>query len=189
VFWNLSLLIIPYFLVFYLKKYWELTGFKKVHQKIAAVILAFVWLLFIPNAAYIINDVRHIANYCLIDSPFRVCAENAWMIMFFFVYAALGWIAFVYLLNQMKNFIKTLYNKKIAKIFTAIIIPIISLGVLLGLLNRWNSWEVFIYPADFTGHVLLYFSDFTYFINWLAYSLFFYLLYYGGNYLFREKLK
>jgi uncharacterized membrane protein len=189
VFWNLFLLIIPYILVVWLKRYRRRTGFKKIQQKIVAVILGFVWLIFIPNTAYIINDVRHLINYCPINSPFRVCAEKAWMIMFFFVYASIGWVAFVYLLNQMKDFIIDLFSKKTAKIFIIGVIPMISLGVLLGLLNRWNSWEIFIYPAEFLRHILVYFTDCVYFGNWLIFTVFLYVLYYGGNYLFKEKFK
>ena len=223
IFWNLFLLLVPYALVVWLARYWEETGFKKIRQKIAAAVLGFVWLLFIPNAAYVINDVRHLINYCPIDSPYRVCAENAWMIMFFFVYASVGWVAFVYLLNQMKNFIGDLFKKSpqphlakggndekspnplyqggiespldkgglgdlfVEKIFIIAVIPIISLGVLLGLLNRWNSWEIFIYPTEFLKHILLYFTDSVYFGNWLIFTAFLYILYFGGNTLFKTK--
>lgn len=188
-FWNLFLLLIPYFLVFYLIKYWELTGFKKVYQKIIAFCVGFIWLIFIPNTAYIITDIRHINNSCFSNSVYMVCSENAWMIMFLFAYAVIGWVAFVFLLNQMKNFIGIIFDKKIAKIFINSVIPLIAWGVLLGLLNRWNSWEIFIYPLDFFSHALLYFTNLIYFTNWLIFTIFLYILYYGGNYLFRDHIR
>lgn len=189
VFWNLILLLVPYFAVLALIKYKNVYGFKKLRGKFFAGIIGFIWLLFIPNTAYIINDVRHLLNYCPADSYYRVCANNAWMIMFFFTYASLGWVAFVYLVNQMKEFLKEILGEKIALIFKIIIVPLVSLGVLLGLLNRWNSWEIFIYPADFFKHLSLYFTNFIYFRDWLIFSIFLYILYFGGNYLFKEKLK
>jgi uncharacterized membrane protein len=110
------------------------------------------------------------------------------MIIFFFTYASIGWVAFVYLLNQMKSFIEMLFNKIVVRIYSIIIIPFVSLGVLLGLLNRWNSWEIFIYPTDFLKNVFIYFTDCIYFMNWLIFTVFLYILYFGGNFLFKERL-
>lgn len=188
IFWNIFLLIIPYYSVVLLIKYKKSTGFKKPIQKFFGIFMFFIWLMFIPNSAYIISDVRHLLDYCPAFSPLRVCSENAWMIIFFFTYASIGWVSMVYLVNQMKKFISELFNKKAANSFVFFIIPLISLGLLLGLVNRWNSWEIFIYPASLVNNIFWYFTDFFYFRNWLIFTLFLYLLYYGGNFLFKENI-
>lgn len=188
IFWNILLLIIPFYCVIILFKYKKLTGFKKPLQKIFGFLLAFVWLMFIPNSAYIISDVRHLLDYCPTHSPLRVCSQNAWMIIFFFTYASVGWVSMVYLVNQMKKFICELINKKIANYYIFVIIPLISLGLLLGLVNRWNSWEIFIYPILLFNNIILYFTDFIYFRNWLVFTIFLYILYYAGNNIFKEKI-
>ena len=187
--WNILLLAIPFFIVLYLGKYYKSNKLNKPHQKLFAVILGLVWLFFIPNAPYIINDVRHIVSDCLNNDYYRVCAESAWMILFFFTYACVGWVSFVYLLNQMKNFIIVVFSKRLARIFIILIIPVISWGVLLGLINRWNSWEFFIYPIQFIKQALFYFMDFTYFYNWFLYTVFLYILYFVGNMIFKERIK
>ncbi len=179
--WNLLLLFVPYFLCNLIIKYWHQNKFKKFYQKILALGLGFIWLLFIPNTAYIITDIRHLLNYCPLDSPHKVCPENVWMIIFFFFYASFGWVAYVYLVNQMKEFLAKAWGRKISLLYTWLVIPFISLGVLLGLINRWNSWEFFIYPINLFKNVSVYFTSLDYFINWLIFTIFLYILYWGGN--------
>ena len=181
--WNLFLLIIPFFLCRNLITLWQKSKFSKWHQKLFAACLCFVWLLFIPNSAYIITDVRHLLNYCPLNQ-YKICIESAWMIMFFFSYAVIGWVAFVYLINQMKAVIYEICGSLIGKIYIWLIAPIVSLGVLLGLINRWNSWEVLIYPVAIAKDALTYFTDFMHFKNWIIFTIFLYILYFAGNYLF-----
>lgn len=185
--WNLMLLLVPFFLCRFLIKFWHSFQFKKLYQKLEAVLLGCIWLLFIPNSAYIITEVRQLLNFCPPNS-INVCIENAWMIMFFFTYAAVGWSAYVYLLNQMKVLVCEIWGEIAAKIYILSIVPFISLGVLLGLINRWNSWEVFIYPALMISDIVKYFTIYIFFNNWLLFTIFLYLLYFGGNYLFEKKL-
>jgi len=183
---NIFLLIIPFLLCLLLIKYWEGNKFRKYYQKILAIVIGVVWLIFIPNTAYIITDIRHLLNYCDSYYFFNVCVENAWMIMFFFLYACLGWVSFVILLNQMKKFIIKLGGKKISDIFIILIIPVISLGVLLGLINRWNSWEFFVYPHKILASPSIYFTDLYYFRNFIIFTISLYILYYIGSWFFKN---
>ncbi len=184
--WNLLLILVPFFLCLYLNFYWRKTKFKKLYHKIYAAIIIFIWLLFIPNTAYVITEVRHLLNFCPVNE-FDICLAHAWMILFFFIYAVLGWVAYVYLVNQMRILIYEILGKVYAHIYIWSIIPIISLGMLLGLFNRWNSWEIFFHPAEMIESILIYFLNFSYFLNWLIFTLFMYLLYFGGNTLLKNK--
>jgi uncharacterized membrane protein len=190
---NLTMLAVPYFIFILLKKHKNKTGLKNIKDKAIALALGFLWLIFIPNVVYIISDIRHINGFCPVDSEFRICVDTAWMILFFFLYASIGWVAFVYFLNQMKGFIGGIFNPPApfskrgdyGNFFIISVIPLISLGILLGLFNRWNSWEIFVDPIGIIKTAVLYFTDLTYFLNWLVFTIFLYILYYGGNYFFR----
>ncbi len=183
IFWNLLLLIIPFLLCAYLIKYWSTTKYKKAYQKIVAVLLGLLWLLFIPNTAYVITDIRHLLGFCPLSRT-NVCLHNAWMIMFFFLYASLGWIAYVYLVKQMEWLIKEIWDKTIAFIYIWTIVPVISIGILLGLIYRWNSWDIFLTPLAVGSDALKFFTDLTHFKNWAIFTLALYLLYFVGEYLF-----
>ena len=189
IFWNIFLIFIPFFLYWLLLKYWRKTKFKRLKDKALASLLGFLWLMFIPNAAYVITDLRHISSYCPLASRYLVCPENAWMIIFFFIYASLGFIGFVVLLKKARSLISEIINLNAAAIFIWAVIPLISLGVLLGLVNRFNSWEIFSQPWLILNSALSYFTNSVLFLDWLAFTVGFYILYYGGSYLFKDRLE
>lgn len=186
VIWNIVLVAVSLAFFFFLKKYWRRTKLTLVYEKIVAGILFIFWLLFFPNTAYIITDVRHLLNYCPADSPFKVCTANAWMIIFFFTYSSLGWVFFYYLLKLMSDLIKEIKNKFWSDVFVALIIPLASLGVLVGLLNRFNSLDVFFSPLQLIQAFWLYFINLDYFINWIIFTIFLYLLYLGADVIFKK---
>jgi len=186
VIWNIFLIFVPLAAYRILRSRWRRGGLAKVGGKIFGLILFFFWFLFFPNTAYIITDVRHLLNYCPLGSPNQVCPANAWMIMFFFTYSAIGWASFYYLLVMMSGLIKEIFSDFWRKAFIVFTIPLAALGVLLGLLNRFNSWDVFLYPGLFWRAVWFYFSRLDYFIDWAAFSLFLSLLYLAGRAIFKK---
>lgn len=185
-FWNIFLLFIPYLLAKFLENYWDKNKFNFWWQKLIAIGFGFVWLLFIPNTAYIITDARHLIHACSLGNQYKVCAESAWLIILFFVYAIIGWIAFVFLVRQMKSLIEKIWNKKVGKLFVVTLIPLIAIGVLIGLVDRWNSWDFFANLSGVLNSVLLHFTDFIYFRNFLVFSLGLYVLYFVGDRLFKK---
>ncbi|MFH1744939.1 MAG: DUF1361 domain-containing protein [bacterium] len=187
IFWNLFLLIIPFFLSLCLGELWKKTKFRRLIHIVLAIFLAFFWILFIPNTAYVVADARHLSGFCP-DNKNRICVENAWMIMFFFTYAVIGWVGFVYLFNQMKTLISKIFGKRTALFFAPLGIPVISLGVMLGLIDRLNSWEVFMKPMEIIQKASTYFTDFTRFKNLFAFIVFYYILYYTGDIIFKKKI-
>lgn len=186
IFWNLALLAVPFLLALGFYKYWKKTAFKNIFSKIVGLIIFAFWLLFIPNTAYIITDVRHLVHSCYQGSFYHICPSQTYLIMLFFVYASIGWASLVLLLNQMKKNIHLILGEVYSKFYIWIIIPLIALGVLLGLLQRWNSWEFFYKPFGILSDIGLYFSDFVYFRNWLVFTVGLYVLYFFGNKLFRK---
>ncbi|MEA3398427.1 MAG: DUF1361 domain-containing protein [Patescibacteria group bacterium] len=188
VFWNLFLVFIAFLITRALILFCEKNNLAKTGNKIFVFLLGILWLVFIPNTAYLVVIIRHLLNFCP-DNYYRVCVNNAWMVPFFFIYALIGWIFFVILTRRIKNLISGLFGGACSKIFIICVIPLISLGVLLGLINRWNSWELFINPIIIAEDVYQYLSQASRIINWAAFTLFFYLLYYIGNIVLKDKKK
>lgn len=185
--WNIGLMIVPWLAALFLYRLWRRTGFRTLAHKSLGLSVFALWLLFIPNTAYVMSEVRHLLDYCPADSAFQVCEQNAWMSLFFFIYSCIGWVFYVYLLNQMQALVRLVFNKAASVIFIIGLVPVVALGFLLGLLNRWNSWEFFIYPKDFFQTIPVYWSDPAYFTNWLFFTIFLYVLYWGGQWLFKER--
>lgn len=184
--WNIILTAVPLVIFLALKKYWRKTGLKKYGERLMAVVLFVFWLLFMPNTAYIITDVRHLLDYCPIDSPDKVCAPNAWMIMFFFAYSSFGWVAFYYLLKAMSELIGEIFHKLWSNVFVALAVPAVALGVLLGLINRFNSLDIFFFPKQLFLAFWSYLSSPAYFMDWLVFTIVLYGLYFSGELLFKK---
>ena len=178
--WNIALgalaVVITYFLVKALQK--------KIIYLPSTMVLAFLWLCMVPNTAYLLTDARHIIGYCPIEEYGNVCIENAWMVFFFWAFAATGWLTFVWSLRPLRRIITRLYGKQSGNFFIVLSIPLIALGVLLGLINRWNSWEIFTRPDLIIKTSLTYFHDLTYFKNWLIITFLLYIFYVAGERLF-----
>jgi uncharacterized membrane protein len=185
--WNLFLAFFPFFFFLAFKGYWRKNKFSLSRQKIFAGLIFFLWLIFLPNSAYLIVVGRHLFDYCPADSLNSVCISGAWQIMFFFCYSVLGWVLFVISLKQMAGFLAKLFSKKLARWFVAIIIPLVSLGVLLGLTGRFNSWDIFRAPLAIFQNLLKCLTDWQYLRNFLIFSAGYYLLYFFGDYLFKNK--
>jgi uncharacterized membrane protein len=179
--------LVPLAIYLLLAWYWRRTRFIRPAEKILAGAAFFIWLIFIPNTAYVISEVRHLLNYCPQTAAFKVCEQGAWVILFFFTYATIGLVSFFYLLTAMRGLIKNIFGNRIAQVFIIIVIPVIALGMLLGLLNRWNSWELFIYPLDLFNTLISYISYRENLLNWLIFTVFLYLFYFGGKYLFIDR--
>lgn len=186
--WNIFLAIIPFFIFLALHSYWRKTKFKTGGQKFLAGIIFFLWFIFLPNSAYLIVGVRHLLNFCPADSADSVCVSGVWQIMYFFVFSTLGWIFFVIFLKQMQTLLAKIFSQKISRITILAIIPFVSLGVLFGLTERFNSWDVFFNPLAILENLLRYMTTWAYFRNLLAFTAGYYLLFFLGDYLFGKRI-
>jgi uncharacterized membrane protein len=185
--WNLFLALVPFFIFLFFENYRRRNKLKKSSQKIILALIFLAWLIFLPNAAYLIVGNRHLFNFCPPESLNSVCTSNAWEIMYFFVYSVLGWALFYIYLMQMRESLAKIFNAKISRGLIYLIIPIVSWAVLLGLTERFNSWDLFIHPLPILQNLLKYLVSWEYFRNWLVFTAGYYILYFFGGYLFGKK--
>ncbi len=110
--------------------------------------LAALWLLFLPNAPYIITDFKH-----LVPSPAAplwvdivVIAAPAWTGML------LGFLS----LYLVQSVIRDLAGVRVAWAAAVAVLGLASFGIYLGRVLRWNSWDVLANPyllSDLDGIV------------------------------------
>lgn len=101
--------------------------------------LAALWLLFLPNAPYIVTDFKH-----LVPSPvvplwvdIVVIAAPAWTGML------LGFLS-VYLVQAV---VRSVAGPRTAWAATLAVLALSSFGIYLGRELRWNSWDVIADPS------------------------------------------
>ena len=100
--------------------------------------LTFIWLLFLPNAFYIITDLFHLYPRHGVPQWFDLVLilSFAWNVIMF-------WSASLF---DMHEIIKQRFSWLSAWIFVGGSIFLSSFGIYLGRFDRWNSWDLFQQP-------------------------------------------
>ncbi len=184
--WNIFLALIPCVIAFVLHHYFVKKSVYHTPLNYLVFGLSFiVWFFFFPNTAYLFSLVRHLVDYCEPESTIRICREAASIPPFFFFYAAIGIPTFIYALKRMSQTLGVLFDYSLETIFPIFMIPITSIGLVLGLVERFNSWEIVQDPLLILRTGFGYFNDPVVFRAVLAYSVVMYLIYFTFPYLFK----
>ncbi len=127
--WNLFLAAVPYFF-----------ARKLSHDKkgIINILLLCGWLLFFPNAPYLITDVFHFEERAEAPVWFDLVLviSGAWN----------GLIAGMVSLSRVEHFLAHSRARKRVKTLCALSLILCSYGVYVGRYWRFNSWDVFTQP-------------------------------------------
>ena len=109
-------------------------------------ILIFIpWLLFFPNAAYLITDILHV--------DFRPPIPLWYDSVIFFIFAWLGVMLASLGLLRMHRYVENKYNQIVGILFVGAIALVTGFGIYLGRFERWNSWDVLRNPIDIVRNV------------------------------------
>jgi uncharacterized membrane protein len=143
--WNLFLAWIPYMIsLYFIRKDTSINFFIPVF---------IIWLLFFPNALYLVTDVLHIVS----SLPALLWYDT--LLFFFF-----GWIGlFLGMLSLFKihQYLRGHLNYILSEISIFIICVISSFGVYLGRFERFNSWDILIHPLQLVRHFFYILINFT----------------------------
>lgn len=131
--WNLFLAIIPYILSSSIH-----TNFFKKSKKTQNIVLVFVWLVFIPNAFYIITDFTHLHYH----NPFQYGLDFLIILSF----SITGFYVGLQSIYQIHQLAFSKYGSKIGNLFILTISFLSAFGIYLGRILRFNSWDIIIKP-------------------------------------------
>jgi len=134
--WNLFLAWIPFIISYF--AYTLTLNRKWIYTVIP--IAAFFWLIFFPNAPYILTDFQHLA-YSSGDLP--VWYDVMMLIWFAFTGLLLGMVS----LFLMQTIIRREFGRWVGWSFVAVVASLTSAGVYMGRFLRWNSWDILHHPA------------------------------------------
>lgn len=103
------------------------------------------WLLFFPNAPYLVTDMIHWK---------KTGAPRAWFDLLILAhFAGLGvWLGFESL-RMLHRHIAGIFGLITGWAFAIVSLMLAGFGVYLGRFLRWNSWDVIASPADLAGDV------------------------------------
>ncbi|MGC5325474.1 DUF1361 domain-containing protein [Brevibacillus sp. SYSU BS000544] len=137
---NLVLAWIPLFFAVLIHLIWTV----KKRISWSMILLAVPWLLFLPNAPYIVTDLVHL-TYLKGD----ISVYFDLMLNFLTAFTALfiGFLS-IYLLQKI---IQAKFQSFTSWIFVLMILFLCSIGVFLGRFLRWNSWDI---VSDFSNIII-----------------------------------
>ncbi|TNE50515.1 MAG: DUF1361 domain-containing protein [Bacteroidetes bacterium] len=97
-----------------------------------------LWLLFLPNAPYIITDLIHL--------EYRPPVPIWYDIIMLFAFASTGlWIGTLSL-YEIRTTLQRRFSGKLTEMVMLTAIGLSGFGVWLGRFQRWNSWDIFTRP-------------------------------------------
>jgi uncharacterized membrane protein len=99
-----------------------------------------IWLLFFPNAAYLITDIL---NIDLNAAPIEIWYD----VMLVIAFSLAGLFLTVASLRCMQRVIHNLLGDALSWLFVLIVLGLTSIGLYLGRFLRLNTWDLFSQPT------------------------------------------
>lgn len=179
--WNLFLAWIPFII-----SYFTYTlKVKRTRLYFIISVAAFIWLIFFPNAPYILTDFQHLARY----------RENvpAWFdVMMLIWFAFTGLLLGVVSLFMMQELIRREFGRWFGWGFVFIVACLSSAGIYMGRFLRWNSWDILRNPAGLALFAIQHaqapsLQSLTFTFLFAAFFLFLYVTLYAFGHLLLER--
>lgn len=145
--WNLFLAWVPY--LFSLSAVYLFLQQTKRWWRLA--LPAGLWLLFFPNAPYLITDFLHLEE--------RPAIPIWYDILLLSIFAWTGIFLAIASLRNMQNIVKFYVGEVVSWVFAVLAIGLGGLGIYLGRFERWNSWDFLIRPHQIVSDVMARFAD------------------------------
>ncbi|MFM8368142.1 MAG: DUF1361 domain-containing protein [Chloroflexota bacterium] len=154
---------------------------------LAIPFVAFLWLLFFPNAPYMLTDLQDLARGTGFEAPL-------WYDVIILVWCSwTGTLLGVISLYLMQDIITRTFNRWLGWVFVFAISGLSSFGIYIGRFVRLNSWDILQNPGETAMEILGIVIDpsrrlaaFT-----LAYTFFFlfiFLLLYSFSHMLQEQV-
>ena len=179
--WNLFLAWIPFMLAWLA----HAVSWRRAALYLVIPIIAVLWLIFFPNAPYMLTDLQDLARRAT-DAPL-------WYDVIIIVWSSwTGMLLGVISLYLMQDIIARNFGRTAGWIFVFVISPLSSFGIYIGRFVRLNSWDILQDPAETAQQILGIIVDpsmrlaaFT--LLYTVFFLFIFLLLYSFSHMLREQ--
>lgn len=141
--WNLFLSWIPLLVAYSARVHSR--GFPR--QRLVTAFLSAVWLIFFPNAPYMITDLIHLS----VDYNSNLTWHDTIML---FYYAQVSLINGLISLYWIHHTWLRVFGGKIGNTLLVLSLPLAGYGIYLGRIERWNSWDILRNPLGLAEAVI-----------------------------------
>ncbi len=129
--WNLLLAWVPY---------WLAGVLPSVRGAIPGAGILILWLLFFPNAPYLITDLIHLRP----RAPVPLWFDALMLFSAAWTGLLLGYCS----LLRVGGVLRYWWGIRIERVFSILALLLSGFGVYLGRFLRWNSWDALVQPAS-----------------------------------------
>jgi uncharacterized membrane protein len=141
--WNLFLAWIPFMLAYFA----HAVSWRRATLYLVMPLIAFLWLIFFPNAPYMLTDLQDLARRAS-DAPLWydviIVGWSSWT----------GMLLGVISLYLMQDIIFRSFGRAAGWLFVFVISALSSFGIYIGRFVRLNSWDILQDPAETAQEVL-----------------------------------
>ncbi|HNB34882.1 MAG TPA: DUF1361 domain-containing protein [Anaerolineales bacterium] len=181
--WNLFLAWIPFILAYFA----HAVSWNRLGVYLIIPFVAFLWLLFFPNAPYMLTDLQDLARGAGREAPL-------WYDVIIVVWCSwTGTLLGVISLYLMQDIVTRTFNRWAGWLFVFLISGLSSFGIYLGRFVRLNSWDILQNPTETAMEILGLVIDpsrrlaaFT--ILYTFFFLFVFLLLYSFSHMLQEQV-
>ncbi len=146
--WNLFLAWIPFVLAYVA----HALSWRRRLVYFVIPVFALLWLVFFPNAPYILTDLQHLN----LDSS----AAPLWYDVILLVWFSwTGMLLGIVSLSLMQEIIRREFSRALGWVFVFLVAGLSSAGVYIGRFIRLNSWDVLQNPAESADNIWSWLSD------------------------------
>ena len=133
--WNLFLAWMPYWIALILDFF---NRMKKTPSVFLMFFIVSMWLIFFPNAPYIITDLLHLRD--------RQVVPHWYDLMLIVSFAWTGLMLGYCSLFEVQRFLERRFKSWVVWMITLGAIWLAGFGVYMGRFQRWNSWDAMTHP-------------------------------------------
>ena len=181
--WNLFLAWIPFILAYLA----HAVSWRRASLYLIMPFIAFLWLIFFPNAPYMLTDLQDLAR--------RATGAPLWYDVIIVVWSSwTGMLLGLISLYLMQDIIARSFGRAAGWLFVFVISGLSSFGVYIGRFVRLNSWDILQNPGETAQDILGIVIDpsrrlaaFT--LLYTFFFLFVFLLLYSLSHMLREQAR
>lgn len=144
--WNLVLAWVPLFLA--LLAYDRYRSGSPLARLVPTLLL---WLLFLPNAPYIVTDFGHLSR----STPTPLWFDGVTLSAYSWTGLLLGFVS-LYLVHAIA---RHRFGARAGWCGVSIVLVLVSAGVYLGRFKRWNSWDLVVRPGQRLAQLVQHLGD------------------------------
>lgn len=117
-------------------------------RRVLAVLVGLGWLLFLPNAPYILTDLIHLAQ------PRSGVGAPLWFdLLVHLLFALTGLLIGYASLALVQDAVTRLHGRLAGWGFASLALALAAFGIYIGRFLRWNSWDILRSPLSLLGDV------------------------------------